>query len=112
MLADLTAEERRELYDPERWEGREDDRPDVEALERELHVVRDRGFAINKDRTETGVTAIGRGLRVGDRTDAAVTVSMPTVRFREDRLIDVVSALALTTRDIERDMAQALRLDD
>jgi len=73
--------------------------------------VRRRGFAINKDRTETGVTAIGRGVRIGTRTDAAVTVSMPTVRFREDRLVDIVSALALAARAIERDLEDALRSD-
>ena len=111
LLADLPEDERRSLYAPERWEGREDERPDPAALENELAVVRDRGFAINKDRTETGVTAVGRGVRVGDRIEAAVTVSMPTVRFREDRLVDIVSALALTSRDIEHDMVTALRAE-
>jgi DNA-binding IclR family transcriptional regulator len=111
MLADLTAEERAELYAVERWRGRSDERPDVEALERELDVVRERGFAINKDRTESGVTAVGRGVRVGDRVGAAVTVSMPTVRFDESRLVDVVTALALTARDIEHDLHAALRVE-
>ena len=39
--------------------GATDERPDVRALEKELAVVRERGFAINKDRTESGVTAVG-----------------------------------------------------
>ncbi len=111
MLADLPPEELAELYSDARWDGREGERPDLAAVEKDLAGVRRRGFAINKDRTETGVTAIGRGVRVGTRTDAAVTVSMPTVRFREDRLVDLVSALALAARDIERDMEQALRTD-
>ncbi len=108
MLADLTAAERAELYAPERWQGRESERPDPESLEMELAAVARRGFAINRDRTETGVTAIGRGLRVHGRTRAAVTVSMPTVRFSESRLDDFVSALALAAGDIERDLEQAL----
>ena len=111
MLADLPPDELAALFTEDRWEGREAQRPDVTAVGRDLAGVRRRGFAINKDRTETGVTAIGRGVRIGERTDAAVTVSMPTVRFREDRLVDIVSALALTTRDIERDMEQALRVE-
>jgi DNA-binding IclR family transcriptional regulator len=111
MLADLPPDELAALFTEDRWEGRESQRPDVDAVGKDLAGVRRRGFAINKDRTETGVTAIGRGVRIGDRTDAAVTVSMPTVRFREDRLVDIVSALALTTRDIERDMEQALRVE-
>jgi DNA-binding IclR family transcriptional regulator len=111
MLAELPREQLEEIYTAERWQGRESDRPDLAAVEKDLAAVRRRGFAINKDRTETGVTAIGRGVRVHDRTDAAVTVSMPTVRFREERLVDIISALALATRDIERDMEQALRVD-
>jgi len=111
MLADLTPDERTELYAAERWEGRGDERPDLRALEKELAVVRERGFAINKDRTESGVTAVGRGVRVGDRVGAAVTVSMPTVRFDESRLVDVVSALALACRDIEHDLHAALRVE-
>ncbi|HET7398355.1 MAG TPA: IclR family transcriptional regulator [Intrasporangium sp.] len=111
LLADLGAEERAALYAAERWEGREDQRPDLAALERELAVVAERGFAINKDRSETGVTAVGRAIRVGDRAEGAVSVSMPTVRFREDRLVDIVSALALATRDIEHDLHEALRVE-
>lgn len=112
LLADLPADERADLYALDRWEDRADDRPDPDALERELAVIHDRGFAINKDRTESGVTAIGRGIRVGDRTEAAVTVSLPTVRFHEDRLVDIVSALALASRDIEHEMLTALRAQD
>jgi DNA-binding IclR family transcriptional regulator len=110
MLADLSAAERADLYALDRWQGREAERPDVELLEKELEGVRRRGFAINRDRTETGVTAIGRGLRVQLRTKAAVTVSMPTVRFSEDRLAEFVSALGLATRDIEHDLEGALEL--
>lgn len=112
MLADLPADELAELYTAERWDGREAERPDPDAIAKELDSVRRRGFAINKDRTETGVTAIGRGVRVKDRTQAAVSVSMPTARFKEDRLVDIVSALALAARDIERDTEQALRLEN
>lgn len=108
MLADLPEDELADLYAEARWEGREDRRPDLEALERELASVRARGFAINKDRTESGVTAIGRAVRVQDRAGAAVTVSMPTARFRQERLGDIVGALALAARDIERDLRAAL----
>lgn len=110
MLADLSADERAELYAAERWRGRSDERPDPVALERELELVRERGFALNKDRTESGVTAVGRAVRVGRRIGAAVTVSMPTVRFEESRLVDVVTALALCARDIEHELDAALAL--
>ena len=52
----------------------------------------------------------GRGVRVGDGVGAAVSVSMPTVRFDESRLVDVVSALALTARAPAKLMVDASRL--
>ncbi len=109
MLADLSPDALADLYAADRWERRERERPDLQALEEELQSVRRRGFAINRDRTETGVTAIGRAVRIHGRNEAAVTVSMPTARFREDRLADIVSALALAAHDIERDLEHVLR---
>ncbi|XVU29217.1 IclR family transcriptional regulator [Actinoplanes sp. CA-054009] len=80
------------------------DRPDEfdPALRRELRRVRERGFAINANKTESGVTAVGRAVRDGEgRAEAAVSVSMPSVRFSRDRLPEIVAALAVTARDIE-----------
>ncbi|MDN5796409.1 MAG: IclR family transcriptional regulator [Intrasporangium sp.] len=108
MLAELSASARAELYDVERWEGRDAERPDLQSLEREMVTIRRQGFAINRDRTETGVTAIGRVVRIQDRIGAAVAVSMPTVRFQGARLSDLVSALAVAARDIEHSLGDAL----
>jgi IclR family acetate operon transcriptional repressor len=109
MLADLPDEQLDAFYAEEKWADRPGERPDVEALRRELRTVRERGFAINAGRTETGLTAIGRALRPdGGRAEAAVSVSLPTVRFTEEKLPHLVAALALTARDIEQDLARAL----
>jgi len=68
--------------------------------------VRHRGFAINAGRTETGVTAVGRAIRApGERAEAALSISLPTVRFSREKLPQLVAALALTARDIELDLA-------
>ena len=37
---------------------------------------------------------------------AAISVSLPTVRFSQDRLPELVAALAVTAADIERDLAR------
>lgn len=109
ILADLPEEQLQALYAAERWSGRPELRPDPEALARELRAVRERGFAINAERTESGVTALGRAIRdETGRAEAAVSVSMPTVRFAEERVPHLVTALALTARDIEQDMRAAL----
>jgi DNA-binding IclR family transcriptional regulator len=44
----------------------------------------------------------------GAPAEAAVSISIPTVRFSSDRLVELVAALAVTTTDIERDMEAAL----
>jgi IclR family transcriptional regulator, acetate operon repressor len=109
MLADLPDAQLEAFYAEEKWADRPGERPDLAALRKELRVVRERGFAINAGRTETGLTAIGRAVRLpGEPAEAAVSVSMPTVRFSESRLPQLVAALALTARDVEQDLARAL----
>ena len=81
----------------------------MEALRRELGLVREREFAINAERTEAGVTAVGRAIRAGEGPAvAAISLSMPSLRFTRDRLTQLVAALAVTARDIERDLAVLL----
>lgn len=109
ILADLPPDELESLYAPQRWADRPGQRPDLAALRRDLATVRERGFAINAERTESGVTAIGRAVRIAPGTaEAAVTVSMPTARFAEERLPQLVTALAMTARDIEEELAREL----
>ncbi|TFV85816.1 IclR family transcriptional regulator [Blastococcus sp. CT_GayMR16] len=106
MLAGLPDSQIEAYYAEDKWADRPGERPDLDALRRELRTVRERGFAINAGRTEAGLTAIGRGVRThGDQVEAAISVSMPTVRFSEERLSHLISVLALTARDIEQDLA-------
>jgi Bacterial transcriptional regulator len=103
LLAALPPEQFEALYRVERWQDRLDERPDPDALAKELAVVRKRGFAINKDRTEPGVYAAGRALRIGDcPAAAALALAMPTVRFSAERLPGLVALLASTAQDIEQ----------
>jgi IclR family acetate operon transcriptional repressor len=110
LLAELPPERLEALYAEERWADRPGERPALPALRRELRAVRERGFAINAGKTESGVTAVGRAIRnrqsrdEGGRAEAAVSVSMPSSRFSRDRLPEIVAALALTARDIEDQM--------
>ena len=68
-------------------------------------TVRERGFALNREGTEAGVTAVGRGIAQDGAPVAAISVSLPTVRFTQGRLPERVAALAVTAADIERDVA-------
>ena len=105
LLAGLPPAQLDSLYSDEKWAGRVDQRPALPALRRELATVRERGFALNREGTEAGVTAVGRGIAQDGAPVAAISVSLPTVRFTQGRLPELVAALAVTAADIERDVA-------
>lgn len=74
-----------------------------EADLRDLRRVRRQGFAVNDQATEAGVTAIGRAVTAPDGTVvAAVSIAMPTARYRRDRLGEWATELATTAQSIER----------
>src|SRR6185312_11992098 len=107
LLADLPDEQFDAIYSDERWAERPG-QPDRAALRREMRLARKRGYSLNNGRTETGVTAIGRGVHGTDgRAEAAVSISLPTARYSRRVLPTLVAALAATTADIERDVATA-----
>jgi DNA-binding IclR family transcriptional regulator len=97
MLADLPEPQLAALY-------AEATATDFDQLRTDLATVRQRGFAINVEKTESGVTAVGRGVRVDGQIAAAVCISMPSVRFSEERLPRLLAALSAAARDIEEDL--------
>ena len=65
---------------------RADERPEPHCAA-SLRTAREHGFAINSGRTESGLTAVGRAVRLpGERAEAALSLSLPTVRFSKERL--------------------------
>lgn len=94
LLAALPADEVTALFEK---------RPEVDLarLRRELAQVRGRGFAINDQRTEAGLTAIAVAVRdAGGSAVAAVALAMPTARFARDRIEEWVGALSATAEAI------------
>ena len=99
MLATLRAPELTELY-----ASRDD--VDLPRLRRELSAVRKRGFAINNQQTETGLTGVGIALRdPSSKSTAAISLSLPAARFDRERLPIWVNALSATASRIEQDLA-------
>lgn len=70
----------------------------------ELREHRRNGFATTNGETEVGVAAIAMPLRDGERTVAALTISMPTVRYDECFDRDLVLALRESRDAIEQDL--------
>jgi IclR family acetate operon transcriptional repressor len=86
-----------------RYGGRND--VDLTRLHHDLGLIRKRGFAINDQATEKGLTAIGVAVHdVDGPPSAAVSLAMPSVRFDRDRLNQWVDALLATASRIERDL--------
>lgn len=93
-LAALSDDQVRTLYAPGRYADRPQDRPDVGRLLRDVQAVRRSGVAVNQERSERGLAAVGVAVRDGaGATVAAVSLSLPLVRYRPDRLGHTVAAL-------------------
>ncbi|WP_433799861.1 IclR family transcriptional regulator [Actinomycetospora sp. CA-084318] len=75
---------------------------DVDALLRDLRRFRRQGFAVNDERTEAGLTAIG--VAVPGPSGAALSIALPTARFRRDRLAGWVAELTATAHGIAQEL--------
>jgi DNA-binding IclR family transcriptional regulator len=105
LLAELGDEELEEVYAPERYD-RPADRPDLARLRAELKRLRRNGFAVNRERSERGLVAVGVLVRDQDGTAlAGLSVSMPSVRYDPHRLQPMVATLNGTARAMEKDLA-------
>jgi DNA-binding IclR family transcriptional regulator len=79
---------------------------DVPALLRELRRVRRRGIAVNHQRTETGLTAIGCAVRsAAGPVTVGLSIAMPTARYHRDRLVGWSYNLASAAARIQQDLA-------
>jgi IclR family transcriptional regulator, acetate operon repressor len=103
VLATRSDAEIHELYG-----GPESEVDDVEMLLRAVRRVRRQGFAVNDQRTEVGVTAIGRVVAgPPGSVPAAISLAMPTVRYRRDHLAEWVRQLSGTAELITKELALA-----
>jgi DNA-binding IclR family transcriptional regulator len=67
----------------------------------DLRAVRRTGIAVNFERSERGVAAVGVPVRGPDGdTVAAVALSVPTVRYEPERVAGIVAALETAAKDI------------
>jgi IclR family acetate operon transcriptional repressor len=75
------------------------------GLERELRTIRRRGFAVNDQATEAGLTAVGVAIpAAGGVTGAALSVAAPTARCSRDRVPVWVAALNDAAGAVARDL--------
>jgi DNA-binding IclR family transcriptional regulator len=110
LLAELTDEKLEEVYAPghdrDHLADHPADRPDVARLRTELRRMRRNGFAVNRERSERGLVAVGVPVRGRDGTAlAGLSVSMPSVRYDPQHLRSLVATLEAAAHAVERDLA-------
>ncbi|CCG03993.1 IclR family transcriptional regulator [Blastococcus saxobsidens] len=75
-------------------------------LGRDLRAVRRRGFAVNDQETEAGLTAVGVAVPpAGGCPGAALSLAAPTARYSRERLPEWTRALAAAAGAVARDLA-------
>jgi DNA-binding IclR family transcriptional regulator len=102
LLAELSDTELADVYAEEHYATRPAERPDLPALRADLARIRRNGFAVNSERSERGLVAVGVVVRGADGTAlAGISVSMPSVRYSPDRLQSLVAALSAAGHSLE-----------
>jgi len=97
MLAALSDAQLAALYDA----APPDERVDLTKLRRELNAVRRTGIAINRERTERGLIALGHAItNPAGETVAAISVSMPSARYSPTVVEHVTPVLRTTAHTI------------
>lgn len=109
LLALLGKDDVDDLYSAERWADREG-RPDLAQLRRDLAGVRRTGIALQRNRSEAGVTAVGMALTETGMTPAALSVAMPTVRYEPRELERWARELHVAAGDITAAAQRSLAL--
>lgn len=106
-LAGLTTEELARFFESDWFTDERAALPDMKRLRRDLTRVRTSGFALNEGNSERGLIALGVPVRDSEgEVLAGLSVSMPSVRYRRDRLPSTVSTLQIVARALESDLAR------
>ncbi|MEV8517202.1 IclR family transcriptional regulator [Dactylosporangium sp. NPDC051484] len=106
LLAELSDEDLAELYGSPGDANRATEHVHPATLRSELAAVRRSGVAVNRGRSERGITAVGVPVRDANGTTVAgIAVSMPDTRYREQLLPSLVAVLRNAAVNIEHAMA-------
>lgn len=102
LLAALDPVEVEALYPEDEYAERPGARPDLRKIQADLARVRRSGFALNNQRSERGIVAVGVPVQGDDGTPVAgLSVSMPSVRYDRHRLPALVEALRQAAGAVE-----------
>ena len=102
LLAALSPDDVEALYAEGHDAGGPDDRPDMTRLRADLAKVGKAGFAVNDERSERGIVAVGVPVLGAEGMPVAgLSVSMPSFRYDRNRLPALVETLRRAAGAIE-----------
>lgn len=78
---------------------------DTADLQAELQAIRERGYAVNHEESEPGLSAVAVVVRAGPRAVGALAVSAPTQRLDDTGLAAALEALRATAETIGAELA-------
>jgi DNA-binding IclR family transcriptional regulator len=109
LLADLPAAEFARLYPPSGVQELGLGPDELAVLRRDLNATRRRKYGLNRGESERGIVAIGMPLNSGGRAVAAISVSVPSVRFSSARLREMLPPLRTAAAAIDAELSNARR---
>lgn len=105
LLAELDREQLEQLYRLDEQDRQLSDR-EWRALLRDIKSVRETGYAINREKTENGVSAMGMCVRDADGSAVgALSIAAPSARFPAKRIPGLVREMRAAIRRAEADVA-------
>jgi DNA-binding IclR family transcriptional regulator len=104
LLAELTADELDQLYPREGVPAAGLSSTALTSIRRDLGRCRKLGYAVNNGQSERGICAIGMLVRDADGPVGALSVSIPTVRYRPAAVPQIVDALSRAAEAIATDL--------
>lgn len=104
LLAELSADELDQLYPREGVPSAGLSPTALTSIRRDLARCRKQGYAVNNGQSERGICAIGRLVRDADGPVGALSVSIPTVRYRPAAVPEIIDALSRAADAIASDL--------
>jgi IclR family acetate operon transcriptional repressor len=82
---------------------------DLAAVKRDLNATRRRKYGLNRGESERGIVAIGMPVHSGGRAVAAISVSVPSVRYSSARLREMLPVIRAAAAAIDTELGNAPR---
>jgi DNA-binding IclR family transcriptional regulator len=107
LLGDLPAAEFDRLYPSSGVPALGLGPDELPAVKRDLNATRKRKYGLNRGESERGIVAVGMPVHSGGRAVAAISVSVPSVRYSPARLREMLPVIRAAAAAIDAELGNA-----